>query len=159
MLLMDDLKIARISLSPVDKWMIWWRTVSLLLSAYLFSGLLPRTSHQGHFQKATWGILHQVCLCTRSSGTMSSSFAPSNTSTHLLPMPVAHHKHPAFQAITLQGCYFKHFEDSVPSVCRPNLVLLGSIGVCAASCIVGFCRLRKVGSLKPLPFTGKVLGR
>lgn len=36
MLLMDIIKDAKVSLNPADKWTAWQRTVSFLLSAYLF---------------------------------------------------------------------------------------------------------------------------
>lgn len=161
---MDDVKIVRISLSLVDKWRIWWRTVSLLLSAYLFSGLLPRTSHQGRFHKATWRTLHQVCLCTQSSDRISSSFAPSNTSTHLLPMPRAHHKHPVFQAITPQGSSttLMLFQAlwGLSAKCMQSQSCFAEQGRCTC-CILheGFCQLQKVGSLKPLPFIAEISGR
>lgn len=39
------------------------------------------------------------------------------------------------RALAQPSCYFKHFEDSVPSACKANLVLLSRVGVRAASCM------------------------
>lgn len=89
MLLMDIMKDAKVSLNPTDKWATWQRTVSFLLSAYLFflGGSGTQDPSQGPFPKGTWRRLHQVCLHTQSSGSISSSCAPLNTPTCLCSVP------------------------------------------------------------------------